>query len=371
MAHSPSALGALLLLGFISACSSSNGSGSGGSGGHGATSSTAGVGGSVAGTTSAGTDATTSTGSGPTCGDSTCDAGETCTSCPGDCGACPPIPCPKDGGVYCGGNGVGGNPNTLYVCQSGALAVLQECTGPCVQKPNGVPDQCPGSIDVPASLIAVIDSTPYVEGNCVPTTYPGWPYDAQACTYTSGGITTTVKVANPSPDRVGRWIVDSATYIPALQALKTTAPGAYEDGLGAIGLAMLYQSSRIFALQGGIIEDMGGGYVNYQFEDGVSQPCSSGCYCRINSLHRTEWCSYREGLGESYDACIAKVGAANHTPEWGAECLSNHVAAWTSDSNEHFRAKAYVANKSVSASCPPGQCSAGAVVAAVKSAYGL
>jgi hypothetical protein len=84
------------------------------------------------------------------------------------------------------------------------------------------------------------------------------------------------KVANPSPDRVGRWIVDSATYIPALQALKGSDQGAYEDGLGAIGLAMIYQSSRIFALQGGIIEDMGGGYVNYQFEDGVSQPCSSG-----------------------------------------------------------------------------------------------
>ena len=39
----------------------------------------------------AGSGSTTSTGTGPTamCGDTACQPGETCTSCPGDCGACP------------------------------------------------------------------------------------------------------------------------------------------------------------------------------------------------------------------------------------------------------------------------------------------
>ncbi len=370
MTQTALALSALLVLSLTAACSDSKGTTSSGAGGHPATVGAGGDGGNRGSVTSSSI-ASTATGVSAACGDGTCAATETCESCPADCGACAPIPCPKNGGIFCGGNGVGGDPSILYVCKNDVLEVLQDCQGACQQMPLGTPDQCPGAIVVPASLIDVLNAKPYVEQSCVPTTYKNWPYSAQACTYTSGGITTTVKVANPSPDRVGRWIVDAATYIPALQALKGSAQSAYESGLGAIGLAMLYQSSRIFALEGGIIEDMGGGYVNYQFEDGVSQPCTTGCYCRINSLHRTEWCGYRAGLGESYDACIAKVGAANHTPAWGAECLSNHVAAWTSDANEHFRAKAYTANKSVAAACPPGQCSPSAVVAAVKSAYGL
>ncbi len=78
----------------------------------------------------------------------------------------------------------------------------------------------PGPLDVPGSLVSLLSPKPYVEQSCVAATYPGWPHPAQRCTYSAGGITTSVTVANPSPDRVARWVVDSATHIPALQKLK-------------------------------------------------------------------------------------------------------------------------------------------------------
>ncbi|MBX7097644.1 MAG: hypothetical protein K1X89_08030 [Myxococcaceae bacterium] len=282
-------------------------------------------------------------------------------------------PCPKEGGLFCGGNGIAGSPSTLYVCKSGQLVPKEVCApGPCQAMPAGVPDQCPGTLVVPASLVTLLSPKPYVEVSCVAATYPGWPYPAKRCTYTSGGITTSVTVADPTPDRVARWVVDSATLIPALQKLKGTAQSDYEAGLKAIGLAMLYQSSRIFPLTGGIIENMGSGYVNYPFEKGITQGCSSGCYCRINSLHRTEWCTYQAGIGaQTKTQCLNQVGSSGLTAAWGAECLGNHVRSWNSDVNAHFRAKAFVANQSVASRCPPGACTPAQVVSAVKTAYGL
>jgi hypothetical protein len=318
-----------------------------------------------------GGDSTTS--SPPVCGDATCDADETCDSCPEDCAPCEPIPCDSEGGVYCGGNGVGGDPQTLYVCEGGALQVLEHCRTECSYMPLGIPDRCASAIDVPPPLIDLLDAVPYVEQDCSPVDFPDWPYSAQQCTYTSSGITTDVIVANPDPEVVGAWIVDASAYIPALAGLRDVDAAAYEQGLAAIGLHMLYQSSRIFPLEGGIVEDLGGGGAIYPFSLGVSDPCSDGCYCRINSLHREEWCGYRAALGDDYDGCIAEVGASGHTPEWAGHCLDNHIAAWTSTANEHFRAKAYLANAVVEGMCGEdgSACSPAQIVDAVESAYGL
>ncbi len=229
-----------------------------------------------------------------------------------------------------------------------------------------------GPIDVPSSLISLLSPKPYVEQSCVAATFPGWPYPAQRCTYSAGGITTSVTVANPSADRVGRWVVDSANYIPALARLKGSSQAQYEEGLKAIGLAMLYQSSRIYPLTGGIIENMGSGYVNYIFENGVTKSCSSGCYCRINSLHRNDWCEFQAAQGkQSKSACLNQVGSSGYTAGWASQCFENHKRAWNADFNEHFRAKAFVANSTVGNRCPVGACTPAQVVAAVRNAYGL
>ena len=228
-----------------------------------------------------------------------------------------------------------------------------------------------GSIAVPASLVALLSPKPYVEQNCSSASYPGWPYAAQRCSYSSGGKTTSVTVADPSADRAAQWVVDSASLIPALARLKGSDQGHYEEGLRAIGLAMLYQSSRIFPLSGGIIENMGSGYVNYSFEKGVTTTCGSGCYCRINSLHRTEWCDYQSALGrQSSSACLNQVGSSGYTQGWANECFENHKRSFESPVNEHFRAKAFIANRTVAARFGGG-CSGAQGVAAVKAAYGL
>jgi len=282
-----------------------------------------------------------------------------------------PGPCTSPGGRSCGDNGIGGDPSTLYICTNGEWVVDHDCDGACEPMPAGVPDRCPSDLTVPQSLIGVVDEKPYVEQDCQSGSYAGWPYDAKECTYTAGGITTSVTVANPDPARVGAWIVDASTYIPTLWALKWSSPADYEAGLAVIGTAMMMQSSRIFPLHGGIIENMGGGYVNYQFDKGVTASCSSGCYCRINSLHRTEWCGYQEYLGvKSYDACIAEVGASGFTAGWGQRCLQNHIDAWTATKNDHFRAKVWKANQTVKGICPSyDACTPAQVVEAVKQAF--
>jgi len=283
----------------------------------------------------------------------------------------PAGPCSSEGGQSCGGNGIGGATTTLYVCKGGQYVVDHACGEPCEAMPAGVPDRCPGDVVVPPALVGTLSVKPYVEGACKPATWPGWPYEAKTCSYSASGFSATVTVANPSAERVAAWIADASVFIPALWRLRTTAPDAYEDGLVATAKHTLGQSSTIFPLEGGVIENMGGGAVNYPFSSGVTEGCSGGCYCRINSLHRTTWCSYVAFLGEqTYDACIGEVGSMGHTKGWTGQCLQNHIDAWTAGSNAHYRAAAWKANAEVKTICNASKpCTPSEVVAAVVVAY--
>lgn len=57
---------------------------------------------------------------------------------PGQVGACAGL----DSGLYCGGNKVTGDPNTLYRCINGNLSVVNVCSGGCKPMPEGSDDQC-------------------------------------------------------------------------------------------------------------------------------------------------------------------------------------------------------------------------------------
>ena len=303
-----------------------------------------------------------------TCGDGTCGAGESCADCPADCGTC----CNNTGGLSCGGNGISGSPGVLYRCNGTRYVPHEACTGPCVALPPGVPDRCPLGAP-PAALVTQLSVKPYVEGSCQATTWSGWPHAARRCSYSASGKSTTVTVANPPPDVVAKWVVDASAFIRRLRALRDSHPSEWEQGLAAMAQHMLLQSSRIFPLEGGIIEDMGGGAVVYPFLKGITQGCSSGCYCRINSLHRTTYCKWREAMGgETEAACLGRVGTSGLTQGWADQCLGNHARAWTQDWNEHFRALAWSAGKSVSAACPTAtSCTPAQVVTEVRRAYGL
>jgi hypothetical protein len=356
----------------LAACSSSSEAPAGGATTTGAAATTTGAGGATTTGATGGAGGATATGTGG--GTATASGGAggatTTTGAGGSGGAFPdPGPCSHEGGLSCGGNAIGGSPDTLYVCQNGQYVVDHACGEPCEAMPSGIPDRCPSDVVVPASLVKALAAKPYVEDECAPTTWKGWPYDAKKCTYSAGGITTSVTVANPTPEQVAAWIVDASIFVPALWKLRAKAPSEWEAGLKEFAKHTLGQSSRIFPLEGGIIENMGNGYVNYPFYRGVTEGCSSGCYCRINSLHRTEWCGYRAFLGPgTYDDCIADVGEKGLTDAWGLECLGNHVEAWTSTKNAHYRAKAWKVNQSVKAACGGGTCTPAEVVAAVHAA---
>lgn len=70
-------------------------------------------------TTSSSTTSSSSSGGGPVCGNSTCEAGETCADCQFDCGSC------------CG-NGLCDNGETQSTCPADC-GTLQACHDPCVQ----------------------------------------------------------------------------------------------------------------------------------------------------------------------------------------------------------------------------------------------
>jgi hypothetical protein len=53
-------------------------------------------------------------------------------------------PCPYGDGLYCGGNGVDGDPNTLFQCVAGVRAVVEMCPSGCQAMPAGVNDECVG-----------------------------------------------------------------------------------------------------------------------------------------------------------------------------------------------------------------------------------
>lgn len=189
-------------------------------------------------------------------------------------------------------------------------------------------------LPAPAAVIAALSNKPYVEVDCKPTTYPGWPFEAQACTY---GANLKVTVANPSPERVAAWIVESSTLIPPLDALRTKDPARWEQGLVVIARNVIGQSSRIFPLTGQIDE----GAV-YRFEKGVTRTCTTGCFCRVNSTPRDVYCAWAAAArGEDEKACLAKYGTRTYTAAWADHCLDVHRAAWNRNANDHFRARAH------------------------------
>jgi hypothetical protein len=234
--------------------------------------------------------------------------------------------------------------------------------------PDSAPPPAP--LDVPTSLVKALgeDGKTYVEGNCQSVTYPGWPNAAQKCTYQNGLVVT---IANPTPERVAAWIVDASSLIPALDDLHTRDRANWEAGLIVIAAHTIGQSSRIFPLEGQVYENG----TAYSFERGVTSTCSTGCYCRINSLSRPQWCAYATSVLKSEtsaDTCLSKYGQTQNmlVEPWLAHCLANHIASWSVDRNDDYRAQAWFANQTIATQFKdPTTAVAADVIAALKIAY--
>ncbi|MDQ3340033.1 MAG: hypothetical protein M4D80_33150 [Myxococcota bacterium] len=50
--------------------------------------------------------------------------------------------CTSGNGLYCGNNGIVGDPGTLYRCSNGIVTVEAHCGGACEHRPTGVDDAC-------------------------------------------------------------------------------------------------------------------------------------------------------------------------------------------------------------------------------------
>lgn len=225
----------------------------------------------------------------------------------------------------------------------------------------------------PEDLVKCLDAKPYVEGTCSPTTVDAWPHEAKACSYQTEIGTLKVTVANASAEQVAIWIMDAGDSLPAIAHLKTSEPAKYLRALQGIASALMLQSSRIFPIEGKIGENLGGGYYPYDFKYGVTTTCPAkepGCYCRINSLTRGDYCSYRAHIGvEGESACRGRVNyGSGATPGWLMACLTNHAEAWGKARHDGIRAQVWSKLRSASVK---DDATGAQVVKALDQAYGI
>jgi hypothetical protein len=67
----------------------------------------------------------------------------TCEKRPtGEPDRCAATKCPLGDGIYCGGNGVGGDTSKLYRCTAGTMTVVESCAKGCYRAPAGTADRC-------------------------------------------------------------------------------------------------------------------------------------------------------------------------------------------------------------------------------------
>lgn len=253
---------------------------------------------------------------------------------------------------------------------------------PALARPTARPSTTPMRTDLPTSLVEVLAGDPFgVDCPVVEDAY--WPFEARRCTYAIADRSYDVVTATPSAERVGSWIADASSMIPALAALEATDPRAYERGLAVIARYTMNQSGRSFPLDGVVFEDFEGAS-EYEFRGGVTfgitnektRSCGD-CACRPNSLHRTEWCTYvADGLAKDREAtsvgtCVASLGGERGWSDaWASTCLQIHADAWESGRSDGYRALLHFVQKNQIEPALAGKSPTPAdVVAAIEDAF--
>jgi hypothetical protein len=220
---------------------------------------------------------------------------------------------------------------------------------PALAKPEAPEVSATPTTPPPDRLLQALVGDPYGP-DCTTIADPYWPFDAKKCTYGVADRLYEVTVATPSPERVASWIVDASAMIPALAALESKDHDAWEKSLAIVARYTMRQSGRAFPLDGVVFEDFEGAN-EYEFRGGVTygtmntktRSCSD-CACRIDSLHRTEWCTYvADGLGpnvkQTYDECLSSFGGEfGWNDAWASQCLRLHALAWENPRSESYRA---------------------------------
>jgi hypothetical protein len=223
---------------------------------------------------------------------------------------------------------------------------------------------------IPSALAAVVARKPYVEERCSPAASPQFA-DAQRCRYEVMGVAAEVTIANPSAERVAEWVFDAVSHVGPLEALRESHPEIWLRGATLFMTHIKQQSSRIFPIEGDIVEDLGEGPRRFAFDRGVVTPCDRGnCRCRINSLTVGAYCRYRESKGDDKRACVERYEGSAGDEAWRNACRDNHAQALAQPFNEHFRARAFDVGSRVEARCKAG-CKPAEVVARIQKELGV
>jgi hypothetical protein len=234
-------------------------------------------------------------------------------------------------------------------------------------------------------VAACMRAQPYVEESCKTSSFPGWPFDAQDCSYSSPIGTLHVTVADAPAERVAAWVLNATMTVPWTADLQSAHPGAFLQVQKILAVDVMFQRCGVAQLAL-MVSDLtlaqwphfrsqgrrwrGHGrqagtefspehwmfptdlsiatmqYIAYPFKDGVSVGCPDSephCFCRINSISRGQFCAWRAHTSEeSEDKCRIRLGyGQGNTDAWYQECLGNHASAWHSDYNDHFSAKLF------------------------------
>ena len=229
-----------------------------------------------------------------------------------------------------------------------AAQPLARVTG-AAESPSAPANTSVNTTPIPASVVKVLEAKPYVEVDCKPVEQPGFEGHAQRCAYTAMGLEAEVLVANPSAELTSRWLMDAARSCAPLEAIRTSNTDAWERGVRAFARHLRLQSSRIFPIDGVIVEDLGDGPHPFGFDRGVVTPCTKGsCRCRVNSLTSSGLCRYRASLGIDRDVCLRTLA---DDEAWRAQCIENHRVSLGTGSNEHLRARAFLVGEAVKKKC--------------------
>lgn len=139
--------------------------------------------------------------------------------------------CVYGNGLYCGGDGVTGNAQTLYDCTNGALTVVQTCGVSCVHNPPGVNDACASCPNGDGTYCGGhgVGTDPSTLYQCKGTDVTPIEQCTVGCSHSTSGKTDACVSATDAPPPTG--VVDQQA--PAATPPSSNPPGPSSGGCSA------------------------------------------------------------------------------------------------------------------------------------------
>jgi len=90
-------------------------------------------------------------------------------------------------------------------------------------------------------VASCMKAQPYVEETCQASSFPGWPYDAKDCSYSTPIGTLYVTVADAPAERVAAWVLNATLTVPWTADLQSDHPGAFLQVQKILAVDVMFQ----------------------------------------------------------------------------------------------------------------------------------